>query len=169
MKITKKNKKMLILTGIMLISFCVLMIVFIATDDLTGDKEFSEYTREDWEVAIVPLCVMAVAALTCLVCMVMVIVPMIVNSYAVTDYVMNKKMAGIDLGTEFLIFDHDEFKRACCRHVSPNGIWFSVREYDLKAKQWKVLETGRLLEKSTDLVHTLRGEFGYDATKFRYL
>lgn len=169
MMITEKNKRMIILTVIMVISCAVLLIVFFATDDLTGDKEFSEYTREDWEVAIVPLCIMAVSAVSTLVCMAMIVIPMLLSFPAIADYVANKKLADIDPGTQFLIFDHDEFKRACCRHVNQNGIWFSVKEYDLKARKWIVLETGRYLEKSTDLVRTLHEDYQYNKTKFRYL
>lgn len=51
----------------MLISLAILLIVFYATDDLLGDKEFSEYTREDWSIAILPLSIIIVATISTLV------------------------------------------------------------------------------------------------------
>ncbi len=47
-----KNKKSRFHFWGMVISLAILLIVFYATDGWTGDKEFSEYTRYDWSIAI---------------------------------------------------------------------------------------------------------------------
>ena len=62
-----KNKKSRICFVGMLISLAILLIVFYATDGLLGDKEFSEYTYDDWSIAILPLSIIIVSAIPTLV------------------------------------------------------------------------------------------------------
>ncbi len=162
------HKKLLLCVIGMLVCLAILIGVFVATDDMTGDKNFSEYTREDWSVAILPLCVMILALIGVVVFLLMLIIPFMREYPAISDYVANKKMANIDLGTEFLVFDHNEFKRACCRHVDQNALWITVKEYDLKTKTWTVLEAGRHVEKGS-LAIVLQQDYKYDAVKFLYL
>jgi len=70
------------------------------------------------------------------------------------------------IGTDFLVFDHNEFKRACCRNESQNGLWISVKEYDLKTKKWKTLEEGRYIENADDIAAVLQMDYAYDKVKF---
>lgn len=61
-----KDKKSKICFIGMLISLAILLIVFYATDGLLGDKEFSEYTHDDWSIAILPLSIIIVSAISTL-------------------------------------------------------------------------------------------------------
>ena len=85
---------------------------------------------------------------------------------ALINYTTNIKFADIDLETEFLAFDHNEFKRACCRTESQNGLWISIKEYDLMKRSWAILEEGRHIENSDDLVSILQEDYRYDKVKF---
>lgn len=160
-----KNKKTRICFFGMLISLAVLLIVFFATDGLLGDKEFSEYTREDWSVAILPLSVIAVSMVSSLAFALMIIIPILWTYPALMYYMIRKKFADMDPETEFVVFDHDEFKRACCRTGEQGGLWFSVSEYKLKTRKWTVLEEGRYIEDDKELMRTLQEEFKYDEVK----
>ena len=62
-----KDKKSKICFVGMLISLAILLIVFYATDGLLGDKEFSEYTHDDWSIAMLPLSIIIVSAISTLV------------------------------------------------------------------------------------------------------
>jgi hypothetical protein len=150
----------------MLISLAILLIVFYATDDLLGDKEFSEYTSDDWSIAMLPLSIIIVSGVSTLAFALIIIIPMIWKYPALMDYVTNKKFADIDFGTEFLVFDHNEFKRACCRSESQSGLWISIKEYDLIKRSWTILEEGRHIENSDDLVSILQEDYRYDKVKF---
>ena len=160
-----KKKKWRICFFGMLISVAILLIVFSTTDGLLGDKEFSEYTPDDWAIAIVPLSVIVISLISGLVFALIIIVPMIWLSPVLIDYVTNKKFADIEPETEFFAFDHNEFKRACCRREEQNGIWFSVKEYNLKTRRWTSLEEGRYIENADDLTHILKEEYMYDKVK----
>ena len=161
-----KNKKSKICFIGMLISLAILLIVFYATDDLLGDKEFSEYTSDDWSIAILPLSIITVSFISTLVFALIIIIPMIWMYPALINYTTNKKFADIDLETEFLAFDHNEFKRACCRTESQNGLWISIKEYDLMKRSWTILEEGRHIKNSDDLVSILQEDYRYDKVKF---
>ena len=150
----------------MLISLAILLIVFYATDGLLGDKEFSEYTHDDWSIAMLPLSIIIVSGVSTLAFALIIIIPMIWKYPALMDYVTNRKFADIDLETEFLAFDHNEFKRACCRTESQNGLWISIKEYDLMKRSWTILEEGRHIENSDDLVSILQEDYRYDKVKF---
>jgi hypothetical protein len=161
-----KNKKSRICFVGMLISLAILLIVFYATDGLLGDKEFSEYSYDDWSIAMLPLSIIIVSGVSTLAFALIIIIPMIWKYPALMDYVTNRKFADIDLGTEFLVFDHNEFKRACCWNEGQNGLWFVVEEYDLKTRNWITLEEGRLISNPNDLVAILQKDYLYDEVKF---
>ena len=161
-----KNKKSRICFIGMLISLVVLLIVFYATDGLLGDKEFSEYTREDWSIAMLPLSIIVVSGISTLVFALIIIIPMIWLYPSLTKYVTKIKFSDIDSETEFLVFDHNEFKRACCHAEAPNGLWISIKEYNLKTKSWTTLEVGRRIENADDLVSVLKEDYKYDRVKF---
>ena len=150
----------------MLISLAILLIIFYATDGLLGDKEFSEYTRDDWSIAILPLSIIIVSAISTLIFALIIIIPLIWKYPVLMDYVTKKKFADIDIGTEFLVFDHNEFKRACCRTESQNMLWISIKEYDLNARKWEVLEEGRYIENADDVADVLQKDYKYDKVKF---
>ena len=164
-----QNKKTRFYLNAMWISFAILLIVFISTDSLTGDKEFSEYTRDDWAVAMLPLAVMAVSGISTLVFALIIIIPMFRMYPALANYVSKKKFSEIEPETEFLAFDHNELKRACCRAETEKALWISVKEYDLKTRSWTVLEEGRRLESADDLRSALQDDYGYDKVKIYYL
>ena len=161
-----KNRKTRICFIGMLISLAILLLVFSATDGLLGDKEFSEYTHDDWKIAMLPLSIIIISAISTLVFLTIMIIPLIWIYPALVDYVSNKKFSDIDVETDFLAFDHDEFKRACCRTESQNGLWISIKEYDLKSKQWIILEEGRFIENADNLVNILQEDYKYDKVKF---
>lgn len=160
-----KNKKDKFCFIGMIISLFVLLIVFVLTDDLTGEKEFSQYTEKDWEVAIPPLIIMAVSAISTLTFSAIILIPIILSYPALIDYVTNKKFSDYDENTEYLIFDHNELKRACCYFECPGKLWFSVKEYNLKNRKWHTLEQGRYIENYTTLLNVLKNEFNYDIIK----
>ena len=162
------DKKTKICLLAMLISLFVLLIVFGETDGLLGDKEFSEYTRDDLSIAIVPLSIMAVSALSTLCFALVLIVPIIRMYPALIDYVGKRKFSEIDSDIEFLVFDHNELKRACCRTETQNGLWFSVKEYDLKCRKWVVLEEGIHINNADDLISMLQEDYKYDKIKIYY-
>lgn len=149
----------------MLSSLAILLIVFYATDGLLGDKEFSEYTYNDWSIAMLPLSIIIVSAISALIFALIIIIPLICKYPALMDYVTRKKFADIENGTEFLVFDKNEFKRACCRSESNNGLWISVKEYDLNTRKWKTLEEGRYIENTDDIANVLREDYKYDRAK----
>lgn len=161
-----KNKRSRVCFIGMLISLAVLLIVFYTTDGLLGDKEFSEYTREDWSIAMLPLSIIVVSSISTLVFALIIIIPMIWLYPSLMNYVTKIKFSDIDLETEFLVFDHNEFKRACCRVETQNGLWISIKEYDLKTRNWTTLEGGRHIENSDDLVSILQEDYKYDRMKF---
>ena len=161
-----KNKKSKICFIGMLISLVILLIVFYATDGLLGDKEFSEYTHDDWSIAILPLSIILVSGISTLGFALIIIIPMIWMYPSLMNYVTNKKFSDIDLETEFLVFDHNEFKRACCRTETQNGLTISIKEYDLKKRSWTILEEGRQIENADDLVFILQEDYKYDKVKF---
>lgn len=160
-----KNKKLRIYFIMTLVSATVMLTVFNATDGLLGDKEFSAYTDEDWAIAAFPLAVIVLFTVLTLVFAVLFLVAMMRIYPALTEYVTRKKFFDIDEGSKFLVFDHDELKRACCRPDDRNGVWFSVKQYDLQTKRWITLETGRHLDKMTDLAGVLQRDYQYDKTK----
>ena len=160
------NKKTKICLVAMLISLAILAIVFYGTDGLLGDKEFSEYTSSDWSVAILPLSIMAISAISTLTFALVLIVPIFRIYPALTDYVTNQKFSDIDTDIEFLVFDHDEFKRACCKTNAENKVWFSVKEYDIKQKNWTILEEGRVTENRNTLIYVLQQDYKFDKVKF---
>ncbi len=164
-----KNKKSRICFIGMLISLVVLLIVFYATDGLLGDKEFSEYTHEDWSIAMLPLSIIAVSGISTLVFALIIIIPMIWLYPSLTRYVTKIKFSDMDPGTEFLVFDHNEFKRTCCHAEASNGLWISIKEYNLKTKSWTILESGRRIENKDDLVSVLKEDYKYDRVKFYHL
>lgn len=161
-----KKKKLRICLIVMLVSLAVMLSVFYATDDMTGDKDFSEYTAADWSVAAAPLFVIVVSFAVTLVTAAMILFPMIARYPALLDYVSYQKFSGIDPETLFLAFDHDEFKRACCHAKAQNVLWITVKEYDLKKRCWRVLEKGRRLENGDELTFVLKEDYGYDEVKF---
>ena len=161
-----KNKKDRTLFICMLVSFVVLLTVFYATDGLTGDKEFSEYTRQDWAVAIVPLSVIVVSLVSTLTFATIIMVSFIRMCPVLADYTANQKFAHIDADTEFFAFDHNEFKRACCRTQNQTGVWISIKEYSLKTRSWTVLEEGRFIQNADELREVLQRDYGYDRVKF---
>ena len=161
-----KNKKSRICFWGMLISLAILLIVFYSTDGLLGDKEFFEYTHDDWSTAMLPLSIIIVSGISTLLFALIIIIPLIWKYPALMDYVVRKKFADIDLDTEFFVFDHNEFKRACCRTDSQNGLWFSVKEYDLNSRKWKIIEEGRYIENADDVAAVLQKDYKYDKVKF---
>lgn len=161
----KKHRTCLIL---LIISLAILLFTFFATDGLTGDKEFSEYTQEDWSIAMFPLSIIVVSGISTLVFTLIIIIPMMLMHPALDDYVSKRKFADIDSDTEFLVFDHNEFKRACCRSVPQNGVWIAIKEYDLKMKSWSILEEGRYIDNADDVFPILQKEYGYDEFKVFY-
>ena len=160
-----RNKKDRVIFIGLIISFVALIVIFCLTDGLTGDKEFSEYTSEDWSVALLPLILLGLSMLSTLVFSFMILIPMIFSYPSLVEYVTKKKFSDIDKNCEFLIFDHNEFKRACCFLESPEKLWFSVKEYDLKARNWKILEHGRYVENYTALRIELMEKYNYDEIK----
>ena len=94
-----KNKKSKICFIGMLISLVILLIVFYATDGLLGDKEFSEYTHDDWSIAILPLSIIIVSGISTLGFALIIIIPMIWMYPSLMNYVTNKKFSDIDLET----------------------------------------------------------------------
>ena len=163
-----KNKRSRICLWAMLISLAVLLLVFYATDDITGDKEFSQYTREDWSVAIIPLIIMGISTVSCLTFSLILLIPILRAYPALAKYVSSIKFSDIDPGTDMLIFDHNELKRACCHTEDNDGIWFTVKEYDLKAKCWKILEEGRRIDNADMLPSVLQEDYQYDRLKIYY-
>lgn len=160
-----QKKQKLYLWGLW-VSFAVLFIVFFATDGLLGDKEFSEYTRDDWSVAMLPLLIMIISGISTLVFALMIIIPLILMYPALMHYMTTVKFFDIDSDTEFLAFDHNEFKRACCRTEAQTGLWISVKEYNLKTRSWVILEEGRYIEDADALIGILQKDYQYDRVKF---
>ena len=161
-----KSKKSRICFIGMLVSLVILLIVFYATDGLLGDKEFSEYTREDWSIAVLPLSIIVVSGVSTLTFALIIIIPMIWQYPSLIKYVTKLKFSDIDSETEFLVFDHNEFKRACCHAETQNGLWISIKEYDLKTRSWTTLEAGRHIENADDLASILQEDYKYDRVKF---
>lgn len=153
----------------MLISLAVLLITFYATDWWTGDKEFSQYTADDWAITIFPLSVMAVSCVSTLTFSLITMIPMIVVYPALMDYVTNKKFSNLDENTEFIIFDHNELKRACCHLEGQDRLWFSVKEYNLKKKDWVVLEEGRFVNNLSELSQVLQTDYNFDRIKYSHI
>lgn len=161
-----KDKKSRICFIGMLVSLAVLLIVFCATDGLMGDKAFSAYTQDDWAIAALPLSIIIISGIATLGFALMVIIPLAVKYPALMNYVTKKKFADIDTDTEFLVFDHNELKRACCRTEAKNGLWICVKEYDLMKRKWIILEEGRCIENADDLAFILQKDYRYDRVKF---
>lgn len=161
-----KNKRSRICFIGLLVSAAIMLIVFYATDGLLGDKEFSEYTKADWSIAILPLVILAVSFVSTMVFAFIIIIPMILLYPSLVKYVAQIKFSDLEPETEFIAFDHNEFKRACCRTEGQNGLWFSIKEYDLKTKSWTILEEGRHIENGDDLVSVLQEDYQYDKVKF---
>lgn len=143
-----------------------MLIVFFATDGLLGDKEFSEYTHNDWLVAVLPLSIIIVSCISTLIFALIITIPMIRKYPALTEYISKKKFADLDIGTKYVIFDHNELKRACCRSGSQNGVWISIKEYDLNSRDWKILEEGRYIENAADVATVLKKDYKYDEVKY---
>ena len=93
-------------------------------------------------------------------------IPMFKAEPVLLDYAVNHKFADIDNGTEFLVFDHDEFKRACCQTEEENTIQFSVKEYNIKEKKWHMLEKSRCAEDIDSLIYILQKDYRFDEVKF---
>lgn len=150
----------------MLISLTVMLITFFATDDLLGDKEFSEYTHQDWSIAIFPLSILAISGISALIFSIIILFSMILASPSLIKYVTKIKFSDIDIGTEFIVFDHNEFKRACCRIDEQSGLWISIKEYNLRTRKWAILEEGRYIKNADTLVSVLQEDYKFDKTKF---
>ena len=163
-----KNKKDRFCFFAMLISLAIMLIVFIATDGITGDKEFSEYTQEDWSIAILPLSIIVLSCISTLVFATIIMIPIFRNYPALVYYLENVKFSEIEPETNFLVFDHNELKRACCRIESQNGLWVSIQEYNLKTREWNILENGRYIDNADNLVYILQKDYGYDKAKYFY-
>ena len=159
------NKKTKICLIGLCISLAILLIVFFATDDLTGDKDFSDYTQEDWSVAILPLSIIIVSGISIIIFALILIIPMFLLQPALMDYVKNKKFSDIDINTNFLVFDHYELKRACFSNEMQDCIYLTIKEYDLKLKNWKIIEDGRLINNKGELIRILQDEYNFDEVK----
>lgn len=159
------NKKTKICLIGLCISLAILLIVFFATDDLTGEKEFSDYTQEDWSIAILPLSIIIVPGVSTLIFALFLIIPIFLLQPALMDYVKNKKFSDIDINTNFLVFDHHELKRACFSNETQDSVYLSIKEYDLKLKDWKVIEEGRLINNKGELLNILQDEYNFDEVK----
>ncbi len=164
-----KNKKNRVCFILALISLAIYLIVFFASEDLNGTKEFSEYTAEEWSVVILPLVIMAVTAITSVVLLLVILLPYFMALPAINDYVLHKKFSEIDDNTEFLIFDFDEFKRACCRLDDNERMWFSIKEFNLKTRNWEILEEGRYVDNMTELTNVLQQDYGFDKIKYSHI
>ena len=160
------NKRTKICLWGTLISLAILLITFFTTDSIFGDKEFSEYTSADWSIAIVPLAIMVASGVSTLIFAIILAVPMFKAESVISDYVANQKFSDIDPDTEFLVFDHDEFKRACCQTQGESTIRFSVKEYNIKEKKWHILEKGRCAEDMDSLIYILQKDYRFDEIKF---
>ena len=166
MKYMFNNKRTKICLLGTLISLAVLLITFFATDSIFGDKEFSEYTSADWSIAIIPLAIIVASGVSTLIFALILTIPMFKAEPVLLDYAVNHKFADIDNGTEFLVFDHDEFKRACCQTEGENTIQFSVKEYNIKEKKWHMLEKSRCAEDIDSLIYILQKDYRFDEVKF---
>ncbi len=161
----KSRKFKVCLLG-MLVSLAALLIVFFVTDGLLGDKEFFEYTRDDWKLAAFPLALMGLSCAGIAAFALALMIPLFAAYPALVDYAANRKFAEVDAAAQFLVFDHHELERACCRGENKRGLWISVQEYDLKARRWVSLEDGRCLEDAGALPDVLRSDYGYDRLKY---
>lgn len=139
------------------------MVVF-STDGLLGDKGFSEYTSEDWKIAVLPLSIIILSGVSTLIFTLLVLISAIRISTGLKDYLLNKKFADLDPNTEFVVFDHSELKRACCHRVNEYEVWFSVKEYSFDTRDWITLQEGRCIVYRT-LSTVLQEEYGYDDIK----
>lgn len=162
---SSKNKRSKICFIGLISSLIIMLVVFFASDGLLGDKEFSKYTPDDWSVAILPLSIIGSSAIATLIFSLVLMVPIFRTYPSLTDYVANQKFANIDPETEFLVFDHNEFKRACCRTESYDSLWISIQEYDLKTRTWYILEKGRSI-KANNINEILQEEYQYDKVKY---
>ncbi len=161
----KNRKKKICLIGA-IVCCIIFLVVFYISDALTGDKEFSQYTDIDWAIAIPSLIIMAISAIASLTFSAVVIVPVLWRYPAINDYVKNKKFSGIDSKTTFIIFDFDEFKRACCYLDDNNNVSFSVKEYNLKTREWVVLQESRTVENHAALITVLKEDYKFDQIKY---
>jgi len=159
------NKKTKICLIGLFISLTILLIVFFSTDNLTGDKEFSDYTQEDWSIAMLPLSIIIVSGISTVIFTLILIIPLFLLQPALMDYVKNKKFSDIDINTNFLVFDHHELKRACFSNETQDSIYLSIKEYDLKSKDWKIIEDGRLINNKSELIKILQDEYSFDKVK----
>ena len=159
-----KDKKTKIHFWGLYISAAILFVVFFSTDGLLGDKGFAEYTHEDWKIAMLPLSIIILSGISTLIFSILVLIPAIRVHAGLKDYLLNKKFADLDPNTEFVVFDHSELKRACCRRVNEYEVWFSVKEYNFDTRTWITLEEGRYIAYRT-LSTVLQEEYGYDDIK----
>ncbi len=159
-----KDKKTKICFWGLYVSAVIFLVVFFATDGLLGDKGFSEYTHEDWAIAMLPLSIIILSGISTLIFSLLVLIPAIRIHTGLKDYLLNKKFGDLDPNTEFVVFDHSELKRACCYRVNEYEVWFSVKEYSFDTRTWTTLEEGRCIAYHT-LVSVLQEEYGYDDVK----
>lgn len=160
-----KSKKTRICLAGAIISLSVLLIVFFFPNNF-GDKNFSEYTQSDWHIAIVPLVIMVISLISTFVFLAILIVPLFKMSGALNDYVMNKKFSDIDDCTVLLAFDHNELKCTCYCNNMQNSLWISVKEYNLKTREWMTLEEKRYVTKDDDLTEILQKDYEYDEVTY---
>lgn len=149
----------------LVISVVVLVTVFLLTDGWFGDKEFSQYNAAEWQKAMFPLIVMGVSAVSVVVFLVLLCIPAFKMERIVTDYFKNKKFNDLDEGTAYIIFDRNEYKRACCLPLGQNGVWLSVKNYNLSKKDWDILEKGKLIHNVDELEDILKSDYGFDQIK----
>ena len=149
-----------------LVSLAIMVITFFATDGLLGDKAFSEYTREDWSVAMLPLSIILLSFISTWLFLMPMLISMILVYPSLMEYVTKIKFSDIDSKTNFIVFDNNEFKRACCEVDEEIGLWISIKEYHLKSRRWVVLEKSRYIKNADDLVLILKRDYGYDKVKF---
>ena len=161
-----KNMRFRICLYGLLISTCILLVVVFATDGLLGDKEFSEYTESDWENAMFPLIVIIISGAATVIFTLILSIPLFILYPALVYYITKKKFNDIEPGSAIIVFDHHEFKRACCQTGDYMGLQFSVKEFNLNKRDWVVLEEGRICKNKKELMEILKNEYGYDDFKF---
>ncbi len=159
------NKKTTISLVGLIISLGLFLSFFFVTDNLLGEKLFSFYTADDWEIATMPLVMLGISGVSTLVFIGMIIIPLFRLEPRLSEYVSKMKFADLEENTEFLVFDHNELKRACCYYTPQKEIWFSVKEYNLQERSWNILEKGRTVCDAESLHTILHTEYGYDEIK----
>ncbi len=143
-----------------IISLALVMLVLYLGEGITGDKEFSDYTSEEWSAATPVLVALSVASAAALFFGALLLITFFKLCLAVVHY-FRKKYSGISDDCCWLWFNDDAYTRTCGSPVGEVEVLIVVEEFDMESRAWQTVEKGRVVDRFESVENILMTDYGY--------